>query len=399
MLRHLRLPTIAGLLLCLLVAWLALRAAAIGMLGGLGDQAPFAFVSHAAAVEDVTVRRIATAPLDETAAPLLAARSDALLVRYPLAFNAPFAAAIATEKLGEDAAAGRLMRLAVVRNPRNRVARAWLVSKALPDARYDDALIQLDAIMRMQPGLADGMTRAMVRFLLAPGMVDAFADAAKRGAPWMPAFLDAARRDDSVTRQVYALVEKLAEQQSRALSDASAMQVIQSALARGHYRDARRLLVATDAFARADGDNFVVDSAFQDSRPDRVFGWQRGDPMPQGASVDSDGKLNVVLASADVGVLLSQQLVAGPGDYRLSIVLQGAPPSGADALVWRIACGQSGADIASRAVGAADGPGGAASLTFTVPANCGVPRLILANVRDGASATASFSRVTIRRAS
>ncbi len=399
MLRHLRLPTIAGLLLCFLVAWLAVRAAAIGMLGGLGDRAPFGFVSHAAAVEDVTVRRIATAPLDRNAAVRLAERADALLVRYPLAFNAPFAAAIATEKVGEDAAARRLMRLAVLRNPRNRVARAWLVAKALPDGRYDDALIQLDAIMRMQPGLADGMTRAMVRFLLAPGMVDAFADAAKRGAPWMPAFLDAARRDDTVTRQVYALVEKLAEQQSRALSDASAVQVIQSALARNDYRDARRLLLATDAFARADGDNFVVDSAFQDRRVDRAFGWQRGEPMPQGASVDSNGKLDVVLASADTGVLIMQQLVAGPGDYRLSVVVQGVPSAGADALVWRIVCGQSGVDLASRGVGAADGPGDSASLAFTVPVGCGAPRLILANVRDGASATASFSRIAIRRAS
>lgn len=291
------------------------------------------------------------------------------------------------------------MRLAVTRNPRNRVARTWLVAKALPEQRYEEALIQLDAVMRMQPGLSIDMTKAMVRFLVAPGMVNAFADVSERGAPWMPAFLDAARRDDAVKRQVYALVEELAKRQSAALSDASAMQVIQSALARNEYRDARRLLVATDAFARADINNYVVDAAFQDNRARREFGWQRGDPMPTGASVDVDGQLRVTLDSADAGILMSQQLVAGPGAYRLSIVLNASSGSGVDALVWRVMCGQTGQEIATRAVNAGDGPGGGSGTSVTIPAGCGAPRLILANSREGATTSASFSRVTLRRSS
>jgi hypothetical protein len=399
MLRQLRLPTIGGVLLCLAIAWLAIRAAAIGMLGGLGDRAPFGFVSHAAAVEDVTLRRLAVVPLDDGSADALNIRAKALVERYPIAFNAAFAAAMAADQQGEGAAAGRLMRLAVERNPRNRVARSWLVAKALPEARYEEALTQLDAIMRMQPNLSVDMTKAMVRFLLAPGMVEAFAEASERGAPWMAAFLDEARRDETVAPQVYALVDALAERRSPALTDASAMQVIQSALGRGDYRDARRMLLATDAFARADSTNFIVDPAFQDERTGRDFGWRLGDPMPAGASVDLDGQLRVVLDSADEGILLNQQLVAGPGTYRLSIVLQGRTATGADALIWRVTCGQSGQDIATRAVGAADRPGNGAGLTFTIPAGCGAPRLSLANVRAGATTSASFSRIALRRTS
>ena len=397
MLRGLRLPTVAGLIVCALIAWLSIRAAAIGILGGLGDAAPLGFVANAPAVIDITLRRTATGRLDATAARALDARARDLLARQPLAFNAAFASAMANAELGEDARAEALMRLTVVRNPRNRVARSWLVSKALQRARYDDALIQLDAIMRMQPELAVPMTTVMVRFLLAPGMVDAFAKAAQRGAPWMPAFLDQARRDESVTGQVYALTEQLARQGGNALPAASAVQVIQSAVSRGHFREARAVLIASNPAARADPANMLLDAAFQSAAPTGEFDWRLAAPLPQGAEVTIDGRLQVLFDAASVGELVYQDIIAGPGAYTFSVVLHGSPQGTAGAAVWQLRCLQSGAIVASLPLVPNPVANARESVDAIVPPGCGMPRLSLMNAREGASASAAISRVALRR--
>lgn len=397
LLRGLRLPAVAGLAVCALLAWLCIRAAAIGMLGGLGDAAPIGFVSNATTVADVTLRKAAIGQLDATSAGALEARARDLVVRYPLAFNATFASAMATAKLGDEGRAEALMRLSVERNPRNRVARSWLVAKALPRGRYDDALIQLDAIMRMQPELAVPMTAAMVRFLQAPGMVNAFAEAGQRGAPWMPAFIDQARRDDRVTWQVYSLAEKLARLDNDALSTASAVQVIQSAVSRGHFREARSLLIASNPVARADPANLVLDPAFQSNRHAGDFDWKLASPLPQGAEVALNGRLDASLDTAATGELFFQDLIAGPGAYTLSVVLHGSPQGTPGALVWQLRCLQGDAVVATLPLVPNPVPNARESMAVTIPQECGLPRLSLANVQAGASASAEISRIALRR--
>ena len=397
LLRGLRLPAVAGLAVCALLAWLFIRAAAIGMLGGLGDAAPVGFVSNAATVTDVTLRKSAVGQLDAQSAATLDARARDLVVRYPLAFNATFAAAMATAKLGDEGRAEALMRLSVERNPRNRVARSWLVAKALPRGRYDDALIQLDAIMRMQPELAVPMTTAMVRFLQAPGMVDAFAQAGQRGAPWMPAFIDQARRDQRVTWQVYALAEKLAQLDNGALSTASAVQVIQSAVSRGHFREARSLLVASNPAARADPANLVLDPAFQSNRPAGDFDWKLTSPLPQGAQVSLDGRLDATLDAAAAGELFYQDLIVGPGSYTLSVVLHGSPQGTPGALAWQLRCLQGNAIVAALPLVPNPVPNARESVAVTIPQGCGLPRLALVNSQEGASAAVQISRIALRR--
>lgn len=396
-LRKIRPTAALALIVGSVIAWFAIRAAAIGILGGLGDRASFAFVADAPAVTDVTVRRIAIGQLDRSAAARLDARARDLYVDHPLAFNAVFASAMARARLGRDAEAEQLMRLAIERNPRNRVARSWLVGKALPRRQYSDALTQLDAIMRMQPDLVVPITRAMVGFLLAPEMVDAFAGAAERGAPWMPSFLDAARRDDRVSRQVYALTLLLARQGGDALSAASAQQVIQSAVSRGDLREARAVLLASNPAARSDPSNMLIDSAFQLGATHGDFAWHVADPLPRGVSVSMDQRLDVTLESASSGELLGQDVITGPGGYRLSAVVHRTSGGVQEALHWQVRCRQTGSLVSSTPL--PDNAPVNAQLTavFTIDPGCGLPRVSLVNLRDGAVGAAEISRIAMVR--
>ncbi len=396
-LRHIRPMQVGAVLLGIVIAWFAIRAAAIGMLGGLGDASNLSLVAQAPSVTDVTLRRLATGRLDREAALQLDARARNLLAESPLAFNAVFASAMAKAKLGDDAAAERLMRLAIARDPRNRVARSWLVGKALPRRQFDDALTQLDAIMRMQPDLAVPITRVMVGFLVAPGMVEAFAKSAERGAPWMPAFLDAARRDDRVARQVYALTLRLAQQGDDVLPAASAQQVIQSAVSRGDLRDARNLLLATNPAARSNPSNLLIDSAFQLGSQGGDFAWHMAEPLPDGATVSMNQRLDVALQSADRGELLGQDVIAGPGSYRLVVVLHSTTAEVQGALHWQVQCRRTGEIISSTPVPANAVVNAELTAQFEAGPTCGLPRISLVNVREGAVGSAEISRIALVR--
>lgn len=358
------------------IAIVAFRSAAIQLLAPSGGAAPFGFVRSSEAGSDVALYRRASGDLTRQSAPALLADAKAVAARYPLSINAPFAAGMAHAKLDETQAAREAMLLTIGRNPRNRIVRTWLAERALRDGNYPVALRQLDALMRVEPTLASQISQAMVPFLFAPNMVDAFADAAEDRPPWLPSFIDGARREPRLARQVDALMLEVAEREPEAVETRNIVEVINMAQSRGDFASGLRLLRAFYPLAFADGGNMVFDPRFMAVEGAAPFLWT----INEESGVVSEGTANGLEITGRVAAgtrLASQSLILGPGNYYLSA--RGQIAQGDLNVQWVLVCEAGNQPVATMAVSSviAASMNGNPGLLFVVPPGCGFTSLAL----------------------
>lgn len=366
----------AGVTLSAVVAIVAFRSAAIELLSSSGAQAPFGFVRQSEAASEIALYRQTSENVTAQAASGLLAEARAVAARYPLSVNAPFAAGIAQARLGDNNAAGEAMQLTIERNPRNRIVRTWLSEQALRKGDFTEALRQLNALMRVEPTLVPQISQAMVPFLFAPDMVDAFADAAEDRPPWLPSFIDGARRDPRLVRQVYALMLEIAAREPDAVEPRNIVEVINAAQSRGDFDSGFRLLKAFYPLAFAEGGNRVFDPRFMEVEGAAPFVWTIDRDSGTVAAGTSSG-LEVVGRVSAGTTLASQSLILAPGNYALSS--RGQVSSGDSGAMWVLSCQGSNQPIAaaSPANAIAASMGGNPGVLFTVPPGCGFTALAL----------------------
>lgn len=362
--------------LAAVIAIVAFRSAAIQLLAPSGAQAPFGFVRNSEAGSDVALYRRASGDLTRQSAPALLADANAVAARYPLSINAPFAAGMAHSKLGQTVAARKAMLLTIGRNPRNRIVRTWLAERALRDGDYSVALRQLNALMRVEPTLVPQISQAMVPFLFAPNMVDAFADAAEDRPPWLPSFIDGARRDPRLVRQVDALMLEIADRQPEAVEARNVVEVINAAQSRGDFASGFRLLKAFYPLAFADGGNMVFDPRFMAVEGAAPFLWTIDRESGAVAAATANG-LEITGRVPAATRLATQSLILAPGNYLLSARGQIAP--GDLNVQWVLDCDTGNQPIATMAASSviAASLNGNPGLPFTVPPGCGFTSLAL----------------------
>lgn len=365
-----------GVVLAATVAIVAFRSAAIQLLAPSGAQAPFGFVRNSEAGSDVALYRRASGDLTRQSAPTLLAEANVTAARYPLSVNAPFAAGMAHAKLGETQAARDAMLLTIGRNPRNRIVRTWLAERALRDGNYPLALRQLNALMRVEPTLVPQISRAMVPFLFAPDMVDAFAEVAEDRPPWLPSFIDNARREPRLVRQVNALMLEIADREPEAVETRNIVEVINSAQSRGDFIAGLRLLKAFYPLAFADGGNMVFDPRFMAVEGAAPFLWR----IDRESGVVADGTANGLEVTGRVAAgtrLARQSLILAPGNYFLSARGQIAP--GDLNVQWRLVCEADDRPVVAMPVSSvvAASMNGNPGLPFAIPPGCGFTSLSL----------------------
>ena len=363
-------------LLAAVIAIVAFRSAAVQLLAPSGAAAPFGFVRNSEAGSDVALYRRASGDLTRQSAAALLAEANAIAAQYPLSINAPFAAGMARAKLGETRAAREAMLLTIGRNPRNRIVRTWLAERALRDGNYETALRQLNALMRVEPTLVPQISQAMVPFLFAPNMIDAFADAAEDRPPWLPSFIDGARRDPRLVRQVDALMLEIADHEPEAIETRNIVEVINAAQSRGDFASGLRVLKAFYPLAFADGGNMVFDPRFMAVEGAAPFLWT----IDRESGVVADGTANGLEITGRVAAgtrLASQSLILEPGDYFLSARGQIAP--GDLNAQWVLMCESGNQPVATMAVSPviAASQNGNPGLPFVVPPGCGFTSLAL----------------------
>lgn len=383
------LPLFTGVAAALLVAIVAIRSAAIHALASSGPAAPFAFIRESEAGSDAVLQRLATGPLNSTSAPDVLSKAQVFAARYPLSVNAPFAIGMARSVAGERAAAVAAMRLTVQRNPRNRVVRTWLTDQALRSGDYTTALRQLSALMKIEPTLVPQISSAMVPFLFAPGMVNAFANEAESKPNWLPTFIDSARREPRLSAQVQRLMLLIAQHQPDAIEARNIAETVNTALDRGDGDRARQLLEAFYPTAFGNNGNLLFDPGFLGTNGSPPFAWSVNHGDEQIELGTSEG-LQVAGVSTSGGRLISQSLVLTPQAYLLRTRASG---EGLASYRWQIRCdGElsvvdvSVADVVR--LSAADG-----GLPFTIGSECKGAQLSL--LADGRGGPVAISYVAI----
>lgn len=315
----------------------------------------------------------------------------------PLSSRAPFAAAVALAQLGNYDLAERAMALAVRRDPRNIAAHQWLVERRLRSRQYPDALRELDAIMRLRPALSSDITRVMVNFLRAPGMVEAFAEMGSTNPPWLPVFLDHAARDPEVAPELYSLMRELGSDSRVLLPVQSVSQVAQAALSRGDTMAAVSLYRAFFPASANAGSDAVFDGSFQGLAGAAPFSWTFHSTLSGDAFRSEDGGLQVSVRSGAATDLVTQAIVISPGDYQIRSDVRQSNLIGSRALYWQVRCTRDGHVITELPIPSNVQRLQSVSSDLTVETGCEALIIALVGGDDSASGDAQIDAISVTR--
>lgn len=124
-----------------------------------------------------------------------AARASALhlLAHEPLQGRAFRVLADVADRQGHRTEAFRLYRIAERRAPRDLPTRAWLTQRYLEQGNYEQALVQIDRILRMSPKRASSIQPVLVQLAQDPAFAVSLAKILRTDPPWRSSLLSALR--------------------------------------------------------------------------------------------------------------------------------------------------------------------------------------------------------------
>ena len=301
-----------------------------------------------------------------------------LLARQPMSPVPFLVAAENSAAQGDLTAATNLYEQALLRNPRSVAVRLWLVERYLRQSRFADAVVQLDAVMRIRPTLRRQLATVIVPLVGAPEARRAVAAALIRNPEWKSDFLDIAARNTVIAPAYYELLYALGGKRGFALSNTELTRIVDTALRRGDYRSAA-MLYSRYVPRPTDTANLAFDGDFRGSPGPPPFNWQFPATASGYATTESTGvrgRLDVHVFGGEPSVLARQSMLVLPGSYALSTTIV-ADAGTVEGLSWRLVCDRDRRELGRVEIAsAAPGPpiGGAAIL---VPVECPVVSLIL----------------------
>jgi tetratricopeptide (TPR) repeat protein len=303
---------------------------------------------------------------------------------------------------GDEAHALPLFRIAAERSPRDLQARQKLAEYALKSGDADEAIRQLDLIMRLDVKLWPDLLLRMVRLAEFPTTEPAFVHALTQRPNWRAQFLVTLAlkaQDAGAVDRIYRRLDSTSKEEMTAWIDRL---IRDRDWEQAYMAWVSSLPVSQHA---ALGNVFDGDFAFPPS--DGGFGWQM--PPAPGADVQTVGSANagagkslsVDFYSANMTFRhVSQLLVLGPGRY----VLRGkAKSDGLDTgrgLQWVLACAEGQQQVlASSPLLVGTQPWRDFEMPFEVPAGlCGGQLLRLQmGAPDRISGHAGYSSLSVER--
>ncbi len=276
---------------------------------------------------------------DFTSAQLSARR---LLAHEPLQGEAFRVLAEAADRQGQRAEAFRLYRIAERRAPRDMPTRAWLIQRFLVIGEYNQALAQIDRVLRMSPKLATKIHPVLVQMAQDATFAKALAQSLRTDPPWRAGILAALRNPKTGNPSAAGQVMGALQHQG-GLSPEEYAGWLDSLMAQGRWGEAyarwagavlkpgeRLPLVYNGDFARVPSD-----SGF-DWRLRRVPGvlLQFEEAAGTPGQVAYVRFLDRRIPSAG----LEHPLLLSPGQYRLSLRARAQALRSALGLQWVIAC-------------------------------------------------------------
>lgn len=306
----------------LVLVALAALLSGLGVVRALAPDAP-APLAAAPGGEEAT-RRILAAALKTPADPRLLDISKAALAVTPASELPLVAAGVAFRTRGETARSDRAFALALARNPRNTLVRAWALDEAAREGRFGDAIRQGEAMMAVYPGaegpVLDWMAaaardaRARAPLLAALG----------RRPPWAGALIDRLIRDGADPAFWLEACRLAPKAQARCL---------EPFVAAGRHEEA--YLAWLSFQPRATDYRAPYDGTFKGLPGAAPFNWSLN---ADAAEIRQGGGLEVIFDGQRRAEIAGQMLLLGPGVYTFRAVQTAElRPRGA-VFRWRIAC-------------------------------------------------------------
>ena len=273
------------------------------------------------------------------------AAGQALIANSPLAGIGYRLLAQGAEHAGDTAQARILFRQAARRAPRDRVSQGWLAVDAATHGDFDAALVHMDVLLRVAPGLFDALAPSLATFVALPearaALLRRLGDAP---TPWRTRFLGWFAARVEAAALVDALFSPL-RQARQPLAAAERAAWVDRLFRDGEVTRAHFLWIEGLPAPWSEAVGNVFDGGFEGPTDLGGFGWRLG--RVPGASIrfepalGAGGRQALVLDFHDRRVPFNhvQQrlaLPAGSYDLRGRVRLDGLRNE--RGLVWQVAC-------------------------------------------------------------
>lgn len=321
----------------------------------------------------------------------------------PLAYEPFYIAARAEEQAGRIGRAIRLMEEARRRRPTHSAIRMQLLVYYTQQARYSDALAEMDLLMRRNGELRRLLLPEIAKLLAVEEGREALAEILATDPEWREQFYTVAAQrnvDPADARALVALIRARRPQGDLGLENQLVLQALAGA---GRYGDARQEWLEGLPAGERGRHATVFNGGFGDIRAPKPFGWDLQDLEVGRAEIVRDGDrayLDLIHFGGRDAVLAEQVLALPPGRHRLDVIARGDGAMGERRLLWRVVCLPSKAVLATVDLGRAGTGPTRLSAEFSVPpSGCAGQRLIVAGQagdRAGVAA-AQVDRVEIVR--
>lgn len=305
----------------------------------------------------------------EKADPRTVGRMLAASAKAPLAPEPFLVRGVEQQLAGRNLVAGRAFLDARRRDPRSVAARYFLADHYLKSGQTRLGLREVSALARLVPQSIDALAPQLAAFARTPGAAPAV-KAMLRDHPILELnLLRTLAADAANSRLILALWNGQRDDDHKIWQ----RQLVSNLVEAGRFDEARSAWLRFEP--RPDRRGALVDPDFSGSALP-PFGWAFESGASGVAEPEGAGRLHVIYYGRENVSLARQLLTLGPGNYRLSMRVDGAGPA-AKSLAWGVRCLPSGDQIGSLNVSSARR--GALVGDFAVPtAGCRLQRLELA---------------------
>lgn len=281
-----------------------------------------------------------------------AARANArrLLAHEPLQGAAFALLAEAADRQGRREEAFRLYRIAERRAPSDLPTRVWLTRRYLEQGDVNNALAQIDRILRMSPQHARGLYPVLMKLAQEPEFAHALASALRQDPPWRSGFL-AALHDRRTGDPLAAghVMQSLQDQGGLAPGDYASW--LDSLIAQGRWGEAYARWAGR--VPKPDGRlPLVYNGDFSLPPSDEGFDWRLrripGVLLQFEPATEAAGQMAYLrfLDRSVPAAGLEHPLLLRPGAYRLSLKMRARSLRSQMGLQWVLVCSESGKTVA-----------------------------------------------------
>jgi tetratricopeptide (TPR) repeat protein len=240
----------------------------------------------------------------------------------------------------------RLYLIAEQRAPRDLQARAWLTQRYLEQGDFDEALAQVDRILRMAPQRARSIYPVLGQMAQEPAFANALAATLRQNPPWRAGLL-AALRDSRTGNQVAVGRVMQALQNQGGLAPEEYAGWLDSLIQQGRWGEAYARW-AGKALKPGGRLPLVYNGDFAEPPSDVGFDWRRR-RVPgvllqfEPGAADAGQVLYMNFLDRRVpNAGLEQPLMLLPGNYRLALRMRAQGLRSELGLQWQVACSGPG---------------------------------------------------------